>query len=167
MNAAKRTLEYEPDTIFIVAGSGDMEGQLLRQAAHLGISENVLFHMGKYVGGEERSALLEAADLFVMPSVSEPFGLIPLEALLESHTPVLISKQSGVAEVLQNALKVDFWDVDEMANKMIAVLRHQPLRDQLASYGREEAEGITWHKAAGKCVDLYQELISIFKTKVS
>ena len=100
-----------------------------------------------------------------MPSVSEPFGLVPLEALREAGTPVLISKQSGVSEVMRHALKVDFWDVDEMANKIVAVLRNEPLHDQLSDYGRKEARGVTWSKAAEKCINIYHEIINALKNK--
>lgn len=161
LKAAQRTLQFEPQTVFIVAGTGDMEEQMMREASYLGISDKVLF-LNKFIQGEERTCLLRSADLFVMPSVSEPFGLVPLEALIEGHTPVIISKQSGVSEVLRNALRVDFWDTDEMANKIVAVLRHEPLAHQLTEYGREEAKGITWHKAAEKCIDIYQELLTAF-----
>lgn len=164
VHAAKKVLEHEPNTYFVIAGTGDMEEQLMRQACDLGISDRVLFHVGKYVRGDERANLLAAADLFVMPSVSEPFGIVPLEALLEAGTPVLISKQSGVSEVLKHALKVDFWDVDEMANKIVAILRHKPLRDQLTRLGVEEARGVTWHKAAEKCSQIYHDIINMIKT---
>lgn len=162
IQAAKKVLEHEPNTYFVIAGTGDMEGQLIKEAGDLGISDRVLFHMGRYVDGEERADLLAASDLFVMPSVSEPFGLVPLEALLEAGTPVLISKQSGVSEVLKHALKVDFWDVDEMANKIVAVLRHDTLRGQLSKMGTEEAGGVTWQKAAEKCQKIYTEIINTF-----
>lgn len=165
LKAAKRVLEYEPKTIFVMAGSGDMEGQMIRESVELGISDKVFFT--GFVRGAERGCLFRSADLFVMPSVSEPFGLVPLEALMEGDTPVLISKQSGVAEVLTHALKVDFWDTEEMANQIIAVLRHSPLREQLRKLGRAEAGGVTWDKAAEKVVDIYKKLISLFKSEVS
>lgn len=164
LKAAKRVLEYEPKTIFVLAGSGDMEGQMIRESVELGIADKVFFT--GFVRGDERSCLLRSADLFVMPSVSEPFGLVPLEALVEGDTPVLISKQSGVSEVLKHALKVDFWDTEEMANKIIAVLRHEPLAKQLTVYGKNEVKGITWDKAAHKIIEIYKELISFFKFKV-
>lgn len=156
LKAAKKVLELEPKTIFVLAGSGDMEGQMIRQAAETGIGDKVFFT--GFVRGDERSCLFRSADLFVMPSVSEPFGLVPLEALVEGDTPVLISKQSGVSEVLQNALKVDFWDIDDMANKIIAVLRHEPLSGQLVKHGKKEVKGITWEKAAKKIVEIYKNI---------
>lgn len=152
LRAARRVLEYCPDTLFIIAGSGDMEFQIIREAADMGIAEHVFF--AGFARGENLRRLYESADLYVLPSVSEPFGITPLEALA-SGTPVLISKQSGVSEVLAHALKVDFWDTEEMANKIVAVLRYPPLTRQLGLYGNGEARGITWEKAADKCIALY------------
>ena len=167
ISAAQKVLQHEPNTYFVVAGTGDMEGQIMRQAADLGISDRVLFHMGKYVDGDDRANIFAAADLYVMPSISEPFGIVPLEMLLEAGTPALISKQSGVSEVMKHALKVDFWDTDEMANKIVAVLRNDCLKEQLSEYGTKEAQGVTWDKAAGKCHAIYQDLINLFRPKVS
>ena len=152
LRAARRVLDFMPDTMFVIAGAGDMEFQIIREAADLGIAQNVFF--AGFARGENLRRLYASADLYVLSSVSEPFGITPLEALA-SGTPVLISKQSGVSEVLSHALKVDFWDIDEMANKIVAVLRYQPLREQLAHYGNGEVRNITWEKAADKCIDLY------------
>jgi glycosyltransferase involved in cell wall biosynthesis len=98
------------------------------------------------------------ADLYVMPSVSEPFGIAPLEAL-GHRVPVLISRQSGVSEVLVNALKVDFWDVDDMANKIVAVLKYPPLRRTLVDNGFDEVRGLSWDGAATRCVDVYRAAV--------
>lgn len=155
LKAARRVLDFCPDTMFVIAGSGDMEFQIIRQAAELGIAQNVFF--AGFARGENLRRLYESADLYVLPSVSEPFGITPLEALANG-TPVLISKQSGVSEVLSHALKVDFWDIDEMANKIIAVLRYPPLTRQLALYGNGEVRTITWKKAAEKCIALYNDM---------
>ena len=119
LRAAKRALEKDPRILFVVSGSGDMERRIMDMTAALGISGNVLFT--GFVSGAERTDVYSAADLFVMPSVSEPFGIAPLESM-KLGTPVLISKQSGVAEVVRHALKVDFWDVEEMANKILAAM---------------------------------------------
>jgi glycosyltransferase involved in cell wall biosynthesis len=97
------------------------------------------------------------ADLYVMPSVSEPFGIAPLEALNHA-VPVIISKQSGVSEVLTHALKVDFWDIDEMANKIIAVLKYAPLSSTLRDYGNYEVRKLRWCDSAAKCAKIYQEV---------
>ena len=161
IRAAKRVLEYNPNVLFIISGEGDMEHQIIRLAAELGISEHVLFAGALW--DEERDRMYRAADLYVMPSVSEPFGLTPLEALIKGDTPVIISKQSGVSEVLKHALTVDFWDIDEMANKIIAVLGNGALSKELSTNGRKEAFGITWHKAASKVVEIYNDIVNFFK----
>ena len=157
LRAAKRVLDENPKTFFIIAGSGDMERQMIRLAAEIGIAENVFF--SGFVRGADLERLYRAADLFVLPSVSEPFGITPLESLL-ADTPVLISKQSGVSEVITHALKVDFWDTEEMANKIISVLRYPPLKKQLSRSGKEEAQKLTWGKAAEKCVMLYHRILA-------
>ena len=155
LKAAKRVLEHEPNTLFVIAGSGDMEWQIIRQAANLGISDKVLF--AGFVRGEELNSLYKAADLYVLPSVSEPFGLTPLESIING-TPVLISKQSGISEVLSGALKVDFWDVEEMANKIICTLRYPKLGKAVYKEGSKEANSVTWEKAAKKCIEIYKKL---------
>src|SRR3989344_3160483 len=156
IRAAKRVLYFCPNTLFVIAGSGDMEYRLMQEAASLGISDRVLF-VG-FVRGAELDALYRTADLFVMPSVSEPFGITPLESVINC-TPVLLSKQSGVAEVLTHALKADFWDTDELANKMVSVLEHDALQSTLSSYGSAEVHGLTWKRAAEKCVSIYHDLL--------
>lgn len=162
IRAARRVLDYEPNTYFVIAGSGDMEGQIMQEAAGLGIGDKVLF--AGFVREENRDELYRSADLYVLPSVAEPFGITPLESL-GNGTPVLISKQSGVSEVITHSLKVDFWDTDEMANKIISVLRHKPLKQQLASSGFQEALKATWEKAALKCREIYRKCIHAFKMK--
>lgn len=153
VRAAKKVLEYEPGVYFIVAGSGDMENQIIQLTADLGIGQNFLFT--GYYKMEEQADLFGAADVVVMPSVSEPFGIIPLESM-SNGTPVIVSKQSGVAEVITHALKVDFWDTDEMANNILAILRHQPLKETLSVEGLRQANGVTWDKAAKKMKTIYQ-----------
>jgi glycosyltransferase involved in cell wall biosynthesis len=153
LRAAKLVLEHEPNTLFVIAGSGDMEGQVVRDTARLGLGGQVLF--AGFARGAELSSLYQAADLFVLPSVSEPFGITPLESL-SAGTPVIVSKQSGVAEVLTHALKVDFWDVDEMANQIVALLRNPSLSNQLSSMGQGEAVKLSWRDSAKKCLVLYQ-----------
>ena len=153
VQAAKRVLEKMDDVKFVVAGSGDQAQSMIQLAAELGIGHKVLFT--GFLRGKDIPRVFNMADLYVMPSVSEPFGIAPLEAL-GHRVPVLISRQSGVSEVLVNALKVDFWDVEDMANKIIAVLRHPPLQRTLTDHGFDEVRGITWDGAAKKCVNVYQ-----------
>lgn len=153
VQAAKKVLEHCPKTYFVIAGSGDMERKIIEMTAALGISDRVIFT--GFLRGEELASLYQSADVYVMPSVSEPFGIAPLEALMHG-APVIISKQSGVSEVLKHALKVDFWDVDEMANKIIAVLRNPALKDALRTNGKKEAKESTWAKAAKKVMGYYK-----------
>src|SRR3989339_1814893 len=145
VNVAKRVLDKMENVKFIIAGKGDMTQRIITRAAELGIGHKVLF--AGFVGGELVHKAYQMADLFVMPSVSEPFGLVPLEAL-RHRVPVIISKQSGISEILTNALKVDFWDIDEMANQIISVLRYPALHHCLSEYGRGEVARFTWDEAA-------------------
>jgi glycosyltransferase involved in cell wall biosynthesis len=152
VHAAKRVLEKFEDVKFVVAGSGDQAQRMIGLAAELGIGHKVLFT--GFLRGKDIPRVFSMADLYVMPSVSEPFGIAPLEAI-GHRVPVLISRQSGVSEVLQNALKVDFWDVDDMANKIVAVLKYPPLQRTLVDHGFDEVRGLTWEGAAKRCEDVY------------
>ncbi len=156
IDAAKKVLEKEPDTRFIIAGSGDMECAVIEKAAALGISDKVLFT--GFLREEELEKAYATASLYVMPSVSEPFGLTSLEAA-SSRTPVLLSKQSGVSEVFANCLKVDFWDTDQMANKIIAVLRHKELKEALAENAYNEVSAMSWDTPAKRCMQIYSCLL--------
>ncbi len=156
IDAAKKVLEQEPDTRFIIAGSGDMEQAVIEQAAALGISDKMLFT--GFLKEEELAKAYTSADLYVMPSVSEPFGLTSLEAA-SSRTPVLLSRQSGVSEVFSNCLKVDFWDINQMANKMIAVLRHKELQESLSENAYGEVRRMSWEFPARKCMQIYGSLL--------
>lgn len=157
IKTAVKVLEHYPNAYFVVAGSGDMERQMMEQSASSGIADRVMF--AGFTRGEELSRLYQSADIYVMPSVSEPFGLTPLESL--SHqTPVLISKQSGVSEVVKHSLKSDFWDIDDMADKIISVLSHKELAQTLAKHGHDEVQNITWQKAVAGYANVYQNLIS-------
>ncbi len=155
IHAAKKVLDYNKNVYFIVAGSGDMERQIIDLTTHLGISGNFLFT--GYYRIDEQASLFTLADVVVMPSVSEPFGIIPLEAM-SNGTPVIVSKQSGVAEVISHALKVDFWDTDETANKILAIISHPSLHETLRLEGLRQVGGITWDKAAKKLKTLYQKI---------
>jgi glycosyltransferase involved in cell wall biosynthesis len=156
VHAAKRVLEKFDDVKFVVAGSGDQAQRMIELAAQLGIGHKVLFT--GFLRGKDIPRVFSMADLYVMPSVSEPFGIAPLEAI-GHRVPVLISRQSGVSEVLQNALKTDFWDVDDMANKIVAVLKYPPLQRTLVDHGFDEVRGLTWDGAAKRCVDVYGQAL--------
>jgi glycosyltransferase involved in cell wall biosynthesis len=154
--AAKKILEVMDNVKFVMAGSGDLMQKAVTMAAELGIGKKVLFT--GFLRGDAVKKIYKIADLFVMPSVSEPFGLVPLEAL-DNDVPVIISKQSGVSEVLAHALKVDFWDVDEIANKVIAVLKYPPLQQTLANYGNYEVRKLRWADSASRCLKIYEEML--------
>jgi glycogen synthase len=158
ISAAKKVLEVIDNVKFIMAGSGDMIRRVIEMAAAMGIGHKVLFT--GFIRGKDVDDVFKKADLYVMPSVSEPFGITPLEAL--SHdVPVIISKQSGVSEVLDNVLKVDFWDVNEMANKIVAVLKHAPLRQTLKEHGAYEVKKLSWADSAQACTKVYEQAIKL------
>lgn len=153
LRAAAEVVKRAPKTIFLIVGSGEQYFELIDMAAELGISKNVMF-AGFQRGKQWRDAFA-IADLFVMPSISEPFGLTPLEAI-GYGTPPLISKQSGVSEVLKNCLKVDFWDVQEMANQIVTLVENDPLRRELHINALQEYKRLSWSKAADRLFELYQ-----------
>lgn len=158
--AAKKVLEVMDNVKFVMAGSGDMIRRTIEMAAAMGIGHKVLFT--GFLRGGDVEKVFKMADLYVMPSVSEPFGIAPLEAM--SHdVPVIISKQSGVSEVLTHALKVDFWDINEMANKIIAVLRHPPLASTLRQHGNFEVRRMSWTDTARSCVKVYEDAVGAIR----
>jgi glycosyltransferase involved in cell wall biosynthesis len=156
LRAAKRVLDENPNVIFIMSGAGDMEHQMMELAAQLDIAQNVFF--AGFLRGHELHEVYRLADLFVMPSVSEPFGITALEAM-KTGTPVLMSKQSGVAEVVRHALKADFWDIDEMANKILSVVSYPPLSATLSEHALRETENLTWAHAADRINHIVHELV--------
>jgi len=156
--AAKKVLEKYKNVIFVVAGSGDMEKFLINKTAELGISDHVLFT--GFLRGEDLFKAYKMADLYVMPSVSEPFGITPLESMM-TGTPTIISKQSGVSEILTHCLKVDFWDVNEMSNKIICALKYKELHETLKENGFKEVQKIKWENSADKTLGVYNELLGV------
>lgn len=154
---AKKIREYEPNTFFVVCGSGDMEKQMIREVAGAKMSDRFIFT--GFIRGESLNTVYRAADIYIMPSVSEPFGLTPLEAMIQ-NTPVLISHQTGVSEVVSHALKANFWDVDDMTNKVVSVLRNPSLQQCLRSNGKLEVSKVNWHKAGDKLISLYAKLLA-------
>ena len=156
--AARKVLEVMDNVKFVMAGSGDMIRRTIEMAAAMGIGHKVLFT--GFLRGGDVDKVFKMADLYVMPSVSEPFGIAPLEAI-SNDVPVIISKQSGVSEVLQHALKVDFWDIDEMANKIVAVLKHPPLASTLRQHGTFEIRRMSWGDSAKRCVEVYQQAMGM------
>ena len=155
LEAAARVVRELPDVKFVMAGSGDLLTQMIERAAALGISRHV--HFTGFLRGADVDRMYDQASLYVLPSVSEPFGLAPLEALARD-VPVIVSRQSGVSEVLTNVLKVDFWNVEELAGRILDVLRRPELRERLAEGGRSELGRLTWGDQAGLLCRVYAEV---------
>lgn len=152
LRAFKEVVAREPKSILLIVGSGEQYHELVGLSAELGISRNVVF--AKFQRGQRYRDAYSVADLFVMPSVSEPFGLTPLEAI-GYGTPSLISRQSGVSEIVKNCLKVDYWDINEMANQITGALRSDALRSELHKNSLQEYEKLSWSDSANKLFDLY------------
>jgi glycogen(starch) synthase len=157
VEAAARVLEVMPNVKFVLAGEGGMLPQLAHRIAALRRGKDILF-----AGFLDRSAvgrLLRMADLYVMTSVSEPFGIAALEAMAHG-VPVIIPRTAGVSEAVANALRVDFWDVQKLADRMLAVLRHAPLQRTLSRLGREEVGRLSWRTSARQCLDVYRHALA-------
>jgi len=152
LKAASKVKDYEPEVKFVIAGIGDMLPKLITKSIQLGISDRVIF-TGRLTE-EEVKHIYGISSVYVMPSVSEPFGITALEAI-SAGTPTIASKTAGFSEAFNNCLKVDFWDTDEMANKIISLLRYDPLHRTIAKEGKREIELFTWDRVAEKTVDVY------------
>lgn len=156
--AARRVLERMPDVRFVIAGSGDLAGPIVEMVAREGLGRKIVFT--GFLRGDDVERAFRAADLFVMPSVSEPFGLVPLEALAHG-VPAIISRQSGVAEILHSAPKVDFWDTHRLADMILAVLQRPGLRAFLRRQGMIELSHLRWENSARDCLALYDRLVRV------
>lgn len=157
IEAARLILDRDPNVRFVMAGSGDLMNKMVRRVAQLGMSTR--FHFTGFLRGQNIDRLFAITDVFVMPSVSEPFGIVPLEAM-RSNVPVVISKQSGVSEVLQHALKVDFWDTEGLADAIYGLLHYKALSDTFSRYGKYEVDNLKWENAAAKVVEVYKQAIA-------
>jgi len=156
IRAAQRVHELRPDVRFVVAGEGYLLPQLIQESFERGIADSMIF-AGRVTNSEAKT-LYKKASCFVMPSVSEPFGLVALEAITHG-APVVLSRQSGVSEVVHNALLVDFWDTDKMADCILTVLREKPLRSEMRSQSKRILGNLTWHRQAGKILSIYDKVI--------
>ncbi len=157
VEAAAKVLKKNKNVRFVMAGSGDMMEDMIQLAAERGIADK--FHFTGFLKGKEVYEMLADSDVYIMPSVSEPFGISPLEAM-EMGVPSIISKQSGCAEILNNVIKTDYWDIDAMADAIHAITTYPALYDQLRRDGIEEIKGITWEKAGKKVIDIYNKVIA-------
>lgn len=155
IEAAYKVLQRDPNVRFVMAGSGDLLEKMIRRVAQLRISTR--FHFTGFLRGENVDRMFLMSDVYVMPSVSEPFGISPLEAM-RSNVPVVISKQSGVAEILQHALKVDFWDIDAMADAIYGLLQYKSLPKMFSTHGAIEVENLKWENAARHIKKIYEQV---------
>ncbi len=157
VEAAAKVLRRLSNVRFVMAGSGDMMNHVVRRVAALGIADK--FHFTGFLKGDDVQRMFMLSDVYVMPSVSEPFGISPLEAM-RSNVPVIISKQSGVAEVLEYAVKVDYWDVDALADAIYALVQYPALSKMFSAKGLEEVTGLKWDNAAAKVKEVYESVVA-------
>ena len=156
IEAAAKVLKRVPNVRFVMAGSGDMMNHCIRRVAQLGIADR--FHFTGFLKGDDVQKMFQLSDVYIMPSVSEPFGISPLEAM-RSNVPTIISHQSGVAEVLDYAVKVNYWDVDAMADAIYGLITYPALAKMFSEKGMEEVNSLKWFNAATKIKDVYQQAI--------
>lgn len=157
IEAAYKVLQKDDNVRFAMAGSGDMLLRMIKRVAQLRIADK--FHFTGFLKGGNVDHIFSMSDVFVMPSVSEPFGIVPLEAM-RSSVPVIISRQSGVAEVLHHALKVDFWDIDAMADAIYGLCHYEGLSKMFKKHGKKEVENLKWENAALKVIHIYNKLLN-------
>jgi glycosyltransferase involved in cell wall biosynthesis len=157
IEAASLVLKKMNNVRFVMAGSGDLMNNMVARIAELGISEK--FHFTGFLKGSDVMQMLQLTDVFVMPSVSEPFGIVPLEAM-QSKVPVVISKQSGVAEILENTVKIDFWDTHAMADAIYALLNYNALSEHFKEMGKNEVDNLRWIKSAKKVTEVYKDVLT-------
>ncbi|MCQ2374729.1 MAG: glycosyltransferase family 4 protein [Salinivirgaceae bacterium] len=157
VEAAYKVLKRMDNVRFVMAGSGDMMNKMVERAASLGIMDK--FHFTGFLKGNAVFKMFNYSDLYIMPSISEPFGISPLEAM-QSGVPVIISKQSGVSEILKHAIKIDFWDIDKMANAIYAILNYPSLAQTISENGRNEANNLRWSASAKEVYKVYNSVIS-------
>jgi glycosyltransferase involved in cell wall biosynthesis len=157
IEAAHRVLQKMENVRFVMAGSGDMMRRMIRRAARLGITDK--FHFTGFLKGEDVYQMFQLSDVYVMPSISEPFGISPLEAM-QSNVPVIISYQSGVSEILKHAIKVNFWDIDAMADAIYGILNYDALSDYIKKYGKEEVDNLKWENSAMHVKGVYDAVLT-------
>lgn len=156
LSVAKNVIERHPNVRFVLAGSGDMFTKILRGAASMRLKDRFL--CTGFLNRRQVERILSATDVFVMPSISEPFGIVPLEAMVFGAVTI-VSKQSGVSEILDNAYKVDFWDVDKMSDIIIEILGDSKTRKKVAKAGHEEVLAMRWNEAANSVFNIYRETL--------
>ncbi|MCK4663142.1 MAG: glycosyltransferase [Bacteroidales bacterium] len=156
IEAAYKVLQRTNNVRFVMAGSGDMLNKMILRAAQLGITDK--FHFTGFLKGNDVVKMFSVSDVYVMPSVSEPFGISPLEAM-RSNVPVIISKQSGVSEILTHAIKVDYWDIDTMADAIYGIINYDALPKMFKKHGKTEVDNLKWENAAVKVKEVYDSAL--------
>ena len=157
VEAAAKVLQKVHNVRFVMAGSGDMMEKMINLAAQKDIADR--FHFPGFQKGKQVYEMLKASDVYIMPSVSEPFGISPLEAM-QMGVPSIISKQSGCAEILNHVIKTDYWDIDAMADAIYSIITYPAMYKQLHDEGLTEVNGIQWIKAGKKVIDIYNNLLN-------
>jgi glycosyltransferase involved in cell wall biosynthesis len=158
IEAANKVLKRTQNVRFVMAGSGDMMNAMIRRAAALKITDH--FYFTGFLKGDDVFQMFKMSDVYVMPSVSEPFGISPLEAM-QSDVPVIISKQSGVAEILTHAIKIDFWDINAMADAIYALVKYPALSKEFKKQGRTEVDNLQWKNSASNVRDVYIDTLKL------
>jgi len=156
--AASKILQKMNNVRFVMAGSGDMMYKMVRMAARLGIANK--FNFTGFLKGDDVYKMLRLSDIYIMPSISEPFGISPLEAL-QSNVPVIISNQSGVAEILTHAIKTDFWDIDAIADSIYGILKYPALSKMFIKHGKKEVDDLSWENSARQVKGVYNKALSV------
>jgi glycosyltransferase involved in cell wall biosynthesis len=156
VDVARMVIQRMKNVHFVMAGNGELRNRILELSVKYGISDR--FHFTGFLNGSEVSEMLHRSDLFIMPSVSEPFGIVPLEAM-QANVPVIISIQSGVSEVIRNVVKTDFWDVHAMADAVHGILKHKKLSKVMITEGKQEVRQLNWIKPAQQIKQVYQNLL--------
>jgi glycosyltransferase involved in cell wall biosynthesis len=164
LDVADRVLKVHPEARFIIAGTGDMSRQVIRRSAYLRLKNRFLFT--GFLNRNQVERVLQAADIYVLPSVSEPFGISPLEAMAFGITSI-ISKQSGVAEVVNHAFKIDFWDIDLWADTINHLIENPDKRKKMGIEGMHEVNRIQWDEAAEKIRHLYSTTLAEYIRRLS
>ena len=157
MQAAYKVLQKMDNVRFVMAGSGELLEKMIHWTSSLGISDR--FHYTGFLKGDDVFRMFSISDVYVMPSVSEPFGISPLEAM-QSNVPSIISHQSGVAEILKYAFKVDFWDVDALADAIYGLLNYPSLSEMFKKYGVQEVNDMKWENSGKECTIYTRSLLS-------
>jgi glycosyltransferase involved in cell wall biosynthesis len=157
LKVAQKVTSQDPTVKFVMVGSGDMEKKCLEMAAEYGLTGKIIF--SSFLRGKDVNRAYQLADVFLVPSTSEPFGLVALEAI-QNGTPVIISKNAGVLETCPNLVAVDFWDIEKMSSSVLEVLHHPAKAQEIVATSKTDLAKLSWKKAAGELKDLYSELLA-------